>query len=303
MKTVLIIALILLLIGALLIGASLALLQKRPVEENNAKGAVYTYGMDCLPKEIQITTMSSRVEIRPATGDEWRVECQESETLYHTVEIVDGVLTIKQVGDKQKWYEYISVFNGFQGPGVIVYLPAGVYNSLNIQSVSGSIKVEEGFTFESANLASTSSSIYCASHIAGDLNVKNTSGSITVIGGTDGNLTVVGTSGGIEIKNATPTTVDIKNTSGAIDLVNVVCSGACKIENGSSAIELKECDAASFDLATISGGIRASILSGKTFDCHSTSGGVHVPENGGEGTFKARSTSGGIRVEVVSPTK
>ena len=300
MKTALIIALILLLVGALLIGASFALLQKNPMKENNASGTVYSYGMDCLPKEIQITTMSSRVEIYPITGDEWRVECEESETLYHTVEVVDGVLTIKQVGDEQKWYEYISIFNGFQGPGVIVYLPVGVYNSLNIQTVSGSIKVEEGFTFEGANLKSTSSSIYCASHIAGDLHVKNTSGSITVIGGVDGNLMVAGVSGGIEIKNATPTSVTIKNTSGGIDLINVVCSGSCKIENGSSSIELKNCDAASFDLKTVSGGIRASILSGKTYDCHSTSGGVHVPENTEGGTFKAKTTSGGIRVEVVS---
>ena len=298
MKTALIIALILLLVGALLIGASFALLQKNPMKENNASGTVYSYGMDCLPKEIQITTMSSRVEIYPITGDEWRVECEESETLYHTVEVVDGVLTIKQVGDEQKWYEYISIFNGFQGPGVIVYLPVGVYNSLNIQTVSGSIKVEEGFTFEGANLESTSSSIYCASHIAGDLHVKNTSGSITVIGGVDGNLIVAGVSGGIEIKNATPTTVDIKNTSGGIDLINVVCSGACKIENGSSSIKLENCDAASFYLKTVSGGIRASILSGKTFDCSSTSGGVNVPENREGGTFYARTTSGGIRVTV-----
>jgi hypothetical protein len=53
---------------------------------------------------------------------------------------------------------------------------------------------------------------------------------------------------------------------------------------------LQECDAASFDLKTVSGSIKGSILSGKVFDCHSTSGGVHVPENSEGGTFKARST-------------
>ena len=319
MKTVLIIAFILLLVGALLAGIGWALLSNHSVENGTVKEVVNVYHISEAPQKINIKTVSGRVELLPIEGDEWRVECKETEGTPHTLELIDGVLTIEQTGSIKNWYEYIGIFTSFQDLGVVVYLPAGIYESLDIDSTSGSIKVQEGFTFTTAKLHNTSGSILCASDVVDvldvknasgsitvsgsvekDLYIKNTSGSITVSGGVNGKLDITNVSAGITIQDATPTSVTIKNNSGGINLINVVCSGNCKIENGSSSIELKNCDAASFDLKTVSGGIRASILSGKTFDCRSTSGGVHVPENTEGGTFKARTTSGGIRVEVVS---
>lgn len=337
MKTALIIALVCLIIGAILVGAGWVVLQKHPTEKNTLKDSVYPYGMDKLPKQINISTLDSRVELRSIEGDEWRVECKETENNPHTVELIDGVLTVKQEGDVRKWYEYIGILNAFQNPSVIVYLPAQIYESLSIHSASGSIKVQEGFTFSNASLQNTSGSISCVSRVTGALNVKNTSGSITVsgnvgsdliakntsgsitvngsvggdltatntsgsihvLGGVNGKLEVTNGSGSITIKNATPTSAKIKNTSGGIDLIDVVCSETCEIDNTSGSIELERCDAASFDLHTTSGGIRASLLSPKTFDCHTTSGSVNVPADGNGGTFKARTTSGGIRITIV----
>ena len=319
MKTVLIIALILLVVGALLVGAGWVLLQKYPIKTNAAKDSVYPYGIDQLPKAINVTTMSSRVELIPVEGDEWRVECKETEDLYNTVELVDGVLTVKQIGTARKWYEYIGISGAFGNlnESVTLYLPAAAYESLAIHSNSGSIKVQEGFIFANASLQNDSGSILCNSRVSGALNVKNTSGSITVggsvggdlkvkntsgsikiLGGVNGELEVTNGSGSIEVANATPREAEIKNTSGGIDLINVVCQGELEIENTSGSIELERCDAASFDLETTSGGIRGSILSAKVFDCHSTSGGVKVPTNGEGGTFKARSTSGGIKITI-----
>lgn len=317
MKTALIIALVLLVIGVIIVGVGWMLLQKFPVEKNTLKDATYPYEMDELPQQIKITTLDSRVQILPIEGDEWRVECKETENNPHTVELIDGVLTVKQEGNVRKWYEYIGIFNAFQSPSVTVYLPVQVYESLEIHSTSGSIKVEGEYTFSNAILNNVSGSISCASNVAGamevantsgsitvsgivsgNLTVKNISGSITTIGGVSGDLKVTNGSGSIDIKNARPISANIKNISGSIDLYNVVCSGACKVDNVNGSIELDRCDAASFDLETTSGGIRGSILSAKVFDCHSTSGGVHVPTNGEGGTFKAQSTSGGIKITI-----
>lgn len=317
MKKVLIIAAILLVVGALLVGAGWVLLEKNPIDQNTVKDANYPYHIENLPTQINITTLDSRVEILPIEGDEWRVECKDTEKLYHTVELVDGILTIKQNGTARKWYEYITL-RGAQNLSVTVYLPAGTYDSLNVHSTSGSIKVREGFTFSDASLQNTSGSINCAScvsgaltvkntsgsvtvsgSVGGDLQVKNTSGSITISGGVSGKLDITNGSGSIEVKNATPTSAIIKNTSGGIDLYDVVCQGTCEITNTSGSIEFERCDALSFDLQTTSGGIRGSILSAKTFDCRSTSGGVHHPQNGNGGNFKAKTTSGSIRITIV----
>lgn len=316
MKTALIIALVCLVVGALLVGLGWALLQKYPVQKNVVKDSVYPYGIDKSPKQINISTLDSRVELRPIEGDEWRVECKDKEKLYHTVDLTEGVLTIKQI-DTRAWYEHISILNGFQNLSVIVYLPTQAYESLSVHSTSGSIKVQEGFVFSNASLQNTSGSITCSSRVTGALNLKNTSGSITVngsvggdlnarntsgsihvVGGVNGNLTVTNGSGSIKIKNATPTSVTIKNTSGGIDLVDVVCGESCTIDNTSGSIELERCDAISFDLKNTSGGIRASILTAKTFDCHSTSGSVRTPADGNGGTFRAKTTSGSITITI-----
>ena len=338
MKTALIIALVCLLVGALLIGIGWVLLEKYPIEQSNIKDMSYAYNADEVPQKINIKTIESRVEILPTEEEQWRVECKDTETLYHTVELVDGVLTIQQDGTTRKWYERIGILNAFQDLSVIVYLPAQTYESLNIDSTSGSIKVQKGFMFTNAKLDNTSGSILCASDVTGalnvtntsgsitvsgdvkgkldiqnssgsitvsgsvdgDLHIKNTSGSITTSGGVNGKLDIHNGSGSITVKNATPISAIVKSTSGGIDLYDVVCQESCEISNTSGSIELERCDAASFDLKTVSGGIRASILSAKVFDCRSTSGSVRIPENGEGGAFKARSTSGGIRVEIVS---
>ena len=317
MKTALIIALICLTVGAILVGTGWVLLQKNPTDMNTIKDVSKVYHISEAPTQINITTTESRIEVRPIEGDEWRVECKDKEKVYHTIDLTDGVLTIKQI-DKRVWYEHIGILSGFQNLSVIVYLPLQEYENLSIRSTSGSIKVEEGLTFSNAELQNTSGSITCASSVAGslaatntsgsitvkgsvggDLNVKNTSGSITVSGGVNGKLDVVNASGRIEIKAATPTSVIIKNTSGGIDLYDVVCKETCEITNTSGSIKFERCDALAFDLQTTSGSIRGSILTAKTFDCKSTSGGVHTPYDGNGGTFKARSTSGGINITVV----
>ena len=297
MKVTLIIALICLIVGAVLIGAGWVFLN--PADMNTIKDSVYEYDIDQVPTQINIFTINSSVELRPIEGNKWKVACMDKENLYHTVELIDGVLTVRQVRTERQWFDFIGIHSGFHNLSVIVYLPQNVYESLSIHSTSGSIKVQEGFVFSNASLQNTSGSIMCNSRVEGDLDVKNTSGSIRIGGGIDGKLEVRNVSGSIEIKDATPESVTIKNISGGIDLINVICAGACDVENGSGSIELERCDAMSFDLKTVSGGIHASILSAKTFDCHSTSGGVKVPENGNGGTFRAKTTSGGIRVTVV----
>lgn len=316
MKTALIIALIAFVVGALILGIGWVLLQKNPIDKNVFKDKVYPFSTDELPSQINISTVNSRVEFRTIEGDEWRVECKDTEKVYHTVELVDGVLTIKQI-DTRAWYEYIGIFTNLRPQSVIVYLPEGSYGSINIQSTSGGISVPEGFTFSDVTLKSTSGSISFASpaagamnvrntsgsitvsgNVGGDLNAKNTSGDIRIIGGVNGAVNVTNGSGRIEIKDATPREAEIKNTSGAIYLQNVVCQEECEIENTSGGIELKRCDAASFDIENTSGGIRGSILSAKTFDCKTTSGSVRTPADGDGGTFKAKTTSGSIKITI-----
>ena len=317
MKMALIIALVCLIAGALIFGIGWGLLQNNPIDKNIFQDKVYFFSTDELPTQINIKTTNSCVEFRPTTESEWRVECMDKERVYHKVELIDGVLTIQEIDDRQ-WYERIGLFANLCPQRMIVYLPEETYGLLDVCVVSGDVSLPEGFAFSNVTLKSTSGDISFAAVATGDVNIEVTSGDVAVsgsIGGAleisctsgdvvvsgsiDGALEIFGTSGDIEIKNVTPTSVTIQNTSGDIDMVDVVCSEACMIEKGSGSVNLKCCDALSFNIATTSGDIRASLLSAKSFDCRSTSGGVHTPNDGNGGMFRARSTSGGINITVV----
>ena len=298
MKIALMIALICLILGVLVMGIGWVILQKNPIDKNVFEDRVHSYSIDALPSQINIESINNRVEFRITEEDEWRVECRDQEKVYHTVELVDGVLTIKEI-DERRWYEWIGIFTQLRPTTIIVYLPAGSYDTLDIRSTSSDIVVPEGFTFSDVTLHNTSGDISFASAATGAMSVKNTSGDIRITGGVNGNLNVTNGSGCIEIKDATPLAAKIQNTSGIICLQNVVCQEACEIKNTSSRIELERCDAASFDIQNTSGDIRGSILSGKMFDCHATSGSVRVPDNAAGGTFKAKTTSGSIKITIV----
>ena len=317
MKMALIIALVCLIAGALIFGIGWGLLQNNPIDKNVFQDKVYSFCTDELPTQINIRTTNSCVEFRTTTESEWRVECMDKERVYHKVELIDGVLTIQEIDDRQ-WYERIGLFANLRPQRMIVYLPEGAYGLLDVCVTSGDISMPLGFAFSNVTLKSTSGDISFAADATGAVNIKVTSGGIAVsgsIGGAleisctsgdiavsgsiGGALEIFGTSGDIEIKNVTPTSITIQNTSGDIDMVDVVCSEACMIEKGSGSVNLKCCDALSFNIATTSGDIHASLLSAKTFDCHATSGDVHTPRDGNGGTFRAKSTSGDIRVTIV----
>ena len=316
MKTALIIALVCLIVGVLIFGIGWGLLQKNPINKNVFKDKVYSFGTNELPNRISISTIDSCVEFRTTTESEWRVECMDKEKIYHKVELIDGVLTIKEI-DGRQWYERIGLFANLRPKSVIVYLPEGTYGLLDIGVVSGDISVPEGFVFSDVTLKSTSGDMSFAATATGAMNIKVISGDIAVSGSVGGALTVSGTSGDlalsgniggaleisgtsgdIEIKNASPTSITIQNTSGDIGLIDVVCSEMCAIEKISGSIELKRCDAMSFDLKTTSGDIRGSILSTKTFDCKTTSGDVRIPADGNGGNFRAKTTSGDIKITI-----
>ena len=313
MKTALIIALICLIVGALIVGVGFVIAKKSPPKVVTES---YSYSIDELPSKINIDVISSDVKICVTEGEEWRVEYKNTEKIFHTVKLADGVLTIEQE-DTRKWYEHLWDFFTPE-LSVTLYMPAQAYDSLSVLSTSGDINVAPEYTFSNVDLKVTSGDITMAALTTGALSVKTTSGDIAVsgnvggglkiectsgdigiTGGVNGKLEVFNTSGDIAIRNATPTSVTVSNTSGDMYLQNVVSRENFEIKNTSGDIELDHCDAASFELETLSGDIRASILSGKVFDCHTTSGSVNVPANGEGGTFKARGTSGDIRVTIV----
>ena len=95
-------------------------------------------------QSFKFALTTSDVAFKVAEDGNAKIECRESEKVYHTVENSGGTLTITQV-NKKSWIENLGDF-GYDYR-VTVYLPAGVYNAVDFQCSTGNLSIPEGFVF------------------------------------------------------------------------------------------------------------------------------------------------------------
>ncbi|MGN0184168.1 MAG: DUF4097 family beta strand repeat-containing protein [Aristaeellaceae bacterium] len=131
-----------------------------------------------------------------------------------------------------------------------------------------------------------------------EVQLHSVSGDMDVTGLRIDALAMDTTSGEIELAKLTLGSLDVETVSGDIEMLDSVASGDVRIRSTSGEIELERADAANFEISTVSGDVEGSLCSGKTFDVHSVSGDVKLPQSASGGTFKASTTSGDVEIRV-----
>ena len=275
--TAIIIALCLILLGISISGAILipsnfdfSMFATSKTQEN-------TFNINDSFSNINIDVLECDIAFIHSTQEECKVVCREIENINHDVTVENGALTIKSY-DNRKWYEHIGIF--WEKTQITVYLPAAEYEEVHIKSVSGDISLPSSFTFNNAEIETTSGSINYKANTKNILKLKTVSGDISV---SDNNVN----------------TFDCKATSGDISLWNVISASDFTIKTVSGDIELKDCNGANISLKTTSGDVEGSLLSGKSFIVDTTSGDIEIPPsiaNGDKCVIKT--TSGDIEIDV-----
>ncbi len=235
-------------------------------------------------KTYSITENFSKVSVEVAEGDVILLPCDEgsevvakqSKKISYTVEVVDGVLTVKEK-DSRRWYGYIGIF--LEHGSVTLKLPQTVYENVSIVSASGNLQLNSGLTVKNANLSTQSGEIVCNADIAENLTAKTKSGNIRI-----GQVCVE--------------TLKAETSSGNIRLEKAVSGGLTEIRSQSGNVRLTACDAGSYDIKTSSGNVEGTLLSGKTFQTKTGSGNVKVPQTTG-GICKIQTASGNIFVKII----
>ena len=247
--------------------------------------------------DIRIEDAECSVRILRATDGECRVVCPEKRdgSIYHTVAVSDGVLCVQR-HDSRKWYQYIGISLG--APEVAVYLPERAYGELALQTVSGDIQVDDGFTFESARLLSTSGSIRMLSDAQKALHANSTSGRITVENAAPEALAAESVSGRVVLSHIRSGEISARTTSGRIELTDAIAEGGLYARSVSGGVALDGCDGGDIRIETTSGSVKGTLLSDKMFTADSTSGSVKVPRSAAGGACEISTTSGSIAIEI-----
>ena len=245
---------------------------------------------------VSVTEYYADVQLRASRDGSVSVTTRDTQDVTHTVQVVNGTLTISRPEPNlgQRIFH-----DDDDDPTVIVYLPAGDYGSLTVNTTSGDVESSGQLNFATANLTTTSGDIEVAGSVTQSLVCNSTSGDVEVNSPAAGAVQISTNTGDAELTGVSAQSLSIQTNTGDADLERTVAAGAIEISTTTGDIELERSDAASLTLSTTSGDVEGSLLTGKTFSASSTSGRVSVPASTpGAGACNVSTTSGSIRLTV-----
>lgn len=281
---------------------------------NTVSFTVNTYQVDEDFSGISVEGAESDIRLLPSEDGSCRVVCNESDKIYHSVSVKDGVLTVTRT-DTRKWYEHIGIYWGRME--ITVYLPGNEYESVYVKSLSGNITVPKDFTFGDADIRNTSGNVNFSADVKNGLSAETVSGDVYVVNTAPKDLSVKSTSGDVKLSSVkTGGELKIKTVSGDIELGGAECqnitaestsgdtefsmayaSEKISIQSVSGEVELHGCDGDSVWIKTVSGDVSGSFLTEKVFITDTQSGDVEVPVSSTGGKCEIKTTSGDIEFD------
>lgn len=171
--------------------------------------------------------------------------------------------------------------------------------SVNADSTSGAIRLQELTVAGPCHADTTSGRIELTDVQAESVNADSTSGAIILQGLTvEGQCRAGSGSGRLELSEVTAKELYMQTTSGGQRYEAVIADGRWYAESLSGGIRFEGCDASSIEMETLSGGIHGTLLSEKQFITYTVSGTVRVPRGDQGGLCRVSTTSGGIDIRI-----
>ena len=262
---------------------------------NSAYSEEKTHALTEPIKSITVTDNTANLAIRPSSDGEARLVTQEGKNLTYEVSVADGTLTVTRC-DTRAWYQ--SIFN-FGSTYLVLYLPAGEYEALNIKTSTGDIFLAQDFTFSTLTVKATTADISCRASVKNDLNVRVRTGDIELSGLTAGDMNLSVTTGDILISAVRCTSLTTAGDTGDLDMEDIIATGAIHIERTTGDVSFSACDASEIFIRCSTGDIEGTLLTSKLFHTDTNTGDVRVPtseQNGGACYLKT--TTGDIHISI-----
>ena len=274
-----------------------------------------TYPITEPVERVAITVDTADVTFLVAEDGETRVECFENEKEPHTVAVADGQLTVGVI-KHEKWYNRVSFFS--KSPKITVYLPAGKYAALTVETDTGDVTVPETITFGTIRIETDTGDVTLAggtpatvdvetdtgdvaysSSAPGAVGIKTDTGDVKMISVSCGDLSVKTDTGKVKMTDVSCAALTIKTNTGDAILKNVVGTGDAKIETDTGDVDFDRCDAANYDIKTDTGDVTGTIRTGKLYTVSSRTGNVNLPDHDtASGAFKVSTHTGDVKITI-----
>lgn len=277
---------------------------KREITEN-------TYEITDSFESIDLSLRESDVTIKVSKDGTNKVVARQKKNYNLEVSVIDGILTIKET--KNNLFNLIN----FSSCEFDLYVTKQVFDKLLIDGSTSDVTLESGFKFKEIMIdlstgdvklydlitdklsieVSTGSKCLKNLNVDGDVYIKSSTGKTNIENMTcDGKLTIIGSTSDTKIDNCTAVNIVIELDTGDCDLSNVISSENLNIKIDTGDVELDSCDGANIYIITSTGDVEGTILSGKTFDIHTSTGSISKPDNRNGGICQVRTSTGDIEL-------
>lgn len=314
-KIALILAAIFIAVGLLVSFGAAVALEFDFTKMNTVEFVTNTYPVSEQFTNISIKGNECDIRFLPSEDGTCRIVCQESDKIYHSVKVEKDTLTIER-HDERKWYEHIGVFIGDMS--ITVYLPEQEYNTLDVTTSVGDVDIPETFSFEKAQITTSTGNVVCASGVEGSLSIKtdtghthlsniapksldieSSTGSMTVNSVTvSENISIDTDTGKVRFTDVACQNLTAKSSTGDMNLKNVIVSGDCHIKTATGRVDLFRFDAGSIYVETDTGDVSGTLLSEKIFITETDTGKIDVPKTTTGGRCEIITDTGDIRIEL-----
>lgn len=297
-KTWLIIAVSLMLVGGIIFVGVMSMLKWNFTELNTTKYETNVYEINDFFTNISINTDTADVLFLKSSDGKCKIECFERQKEKHTVTVQDKTLKI-DINDTRKWYEYITFF-GFGTPKIKVYLPQDKYGLLMVNISTGDVEIPNDFTFDSVDIKGSTGHVECKASATNDLKIKLSTGDIDIENITAGNIDLTVSTGDIELSGVECVSLTTSGNTGDFDLEKVVATQNFNFTWGTGDIEFDHCDAGEIFVKASTGDIEGSLLSDKVFICNTSTGRVNVPKTITGGKCEITTSTGDIKLKIIN---
>jgi len=315
MKTWLIIASSLVLVGCVIFGGVMTVFKWDFTKLSAVKYETNDYEINENYKNISIVTDTADIVFAPSENAKSSVVCYEQKNVKHSVTVKDSTLVIEVV-DTRKWHEHIGI--NFSTPKITVYIPQGEYGALSIKSSTGDIEIPKEFSFERFDISESTGDVMCCASVSDAVKIKTSTGNIRVEDITAGALDLSVSTGGITVCDVTcegevkinvstgkTNLTDIacksvisSGNTGDISLKNVIATEKFSVKRSTGDVKFDGCDAAEIFVKTDTGDVTGTLLSEKVFITETATGRVNVPKTTAGGKCEITTSTGDIKIDV-----
>lgn len=266
-------------------------------------------------RDIHIISDTADILLVPAMDGSCTVDCFEAVNEKHSVEVIDGILTIR-VQNNKKWYEYIGI--NFGSPKLTLCLPQRQYGALTVEEHTGDVEIPKELTFEAMDITVSTGKINSMASVFGPVKLRSSTGNIGLEGisaeslelsVSTGKITVshVTCPGDIQLRSSTGKTdlksvscksLSTKGTTGDITLSSVIAAEIISIERDTGDVTFEGSDAAEIFVKTSTGRVKGTLLSDKIFITQTGTGSVNVPHTTTGGQCRITTGTGNINIRI-----